>query len=283
MNRLTPYCQLASIERVGKAETNDEIYRTWIRAESCSNENEDRLCDNACIIAATTTTSTIQLVGVLGIKLPIRKWPLSTIAGITSIIIYLSFTMASYLLYPGSFSPFTNGLSELGNSSVNLSGAILYRLGGALAGLALIPFLLGFYRWYAGRGRVRNLLVAAQISGGVGAIALVMAGIFSIDNFAPHSFWSAIVFIAFDFFLALSGAALLYRPLQIRWLACFAIGAAIVDFSVGVFLNTFVGEWITVALLLMYVGLISYYFGEKKIPAKAAEKPNLGRRFPGAR
>lgn len=189
-----------------------------------------------------------------------RSWSLSYLAGVAAIGFYLSLSVVSFLAFPGSFSPLSNWLSDLGNVNVNTSGAFFYRLASITAGLALIPFFIGFRRWYK-NGRVRSLLLFAQISGIVGAFSLVMTGIFSINNPAPHSFWSAVLFIVFDFLLVFSGIAFLKSHWRMRHVAYLSFSGAIVDFIFGTIFNTPVGEWITVSLLLVYVGVLAYYLG----------------------
>jgi len=67
------------------------------------------------------------------------KCPIGSFAGIAVIVLYCVFTFSSWALYPTAYSPVTNWLSDLGNSTNNPHGAILYNLGCILTGIALFP------------------------------------------------------------------------------------------------------------------------------------------------
>jgi hypothetical membrane protein len=67
------------------------------------------------------------------------KWPLSSVAGATVIVLYCAFTFSSWALFPTAYNPITNWLSDLGNSSYNPRGAILYNLGCIFTGIAYSP------------------------------------------------------------------------------------------------------------------------------------------------
>jgi hypothetical membrane protein len=76
------------------------------------------------------------------------KWPLSSLSGAAVIVLYCVFTFSSWALYPTPYNPATNWLSDLGNSTYNPTGAILYNLGCIFTGIALFPFFIGMYKWY---------------------------------------------------------------------------------------------------------------------------------------
>jgi len=67
------------------------------------------------------------------------KWPMSSVAGMTVIILYCVFTFSSLVLFPTAHNPITNWLSDVGNSLYNPRGVILYNLGCILTGIALLP------------------------------------------------------------------------------------------------------------------------------------------------
>jgi hypothetical membrane protein len=72
-----------------------------------------------------------------------RRPTLAAVAGALSILVYLCFTLISYAYYPAAFNPRDNWLSDLGNGSLNPSGALIYRLGCALTGVLLALFFIG--------------------------------------------------------------------------------------------------------------------------------------------
>jgi hypothetical membrane protein len=82
-------------------------------------------------------------------ELDCMKLPISSMAGIAVIILYCVFTFSSWALFSTTYSPVTNWLSDLGNSSpmYNPRGAILFDLGCILTGIALFPFFIGLYEW----------------------------------------------------------------------------------------------------------------------------------------
>ena len=102
------------------------------------------------------------------------KWPISSFAGIAVIVLYCVFTFSSWALYPTAYNPVANWLSDLGNSTNNPNGAILYNLGCILTGIALFPFFVGFYKWYTEEKHRRTSIVVTQIVGCLAALSLIM-------------------------------------------------------------------------------------------------------------
>jgi len=116
------------------------------------------------------------------------KWPISFISGIAVIVIYCTFTFTSLALYPTSYSPVTNWLSDLGNSSFNPAGAVFYNTGCILTGIALFPFFAGLYKWYTHEKWRKISLIVTQIVGFLAAFSLIMIGVFSEDYVEQHVF-----------------------------------------------------------------------------------------------
>jgi hypothetical membrane protein len=120
----------------------------------------------------------------------LNAWPILSVAAVFVIAFYLVFTGISISLFPTSFSPVVNFLSDLGNSTLSPNGAWFYDAGCVLTGLALFPFYFGFYKWYT-RGTWRKVgMIGTQFVGFLSAFSLIMIGVFSEDNLAPHLFWS---------------------------------------------------------------------------------------------
>ncbi|MBD3339254.1 MAG: hypothetical protein GF353_09095 [Candidatus Lokiarchaeota archaeon] len=76
------------------------------------------------------------------------KYKILCLLGVSVILIYCLMTFISVSLFPSSFSPVDNWLSDLGNSSYNPNGAIFYNLGCILTGIALFPFFGSMVVWY---------------------------------------------------------------------------------------------------------------------------------------
>jgi hypothetical protein len=105
--------------------------------------------------------------------------------------------------------------------------------------------------------RVRIFLFLAQLFGWVAAGALIMTGIFSEGGHASHSLWSNVLYISFGTAVFLSGWAFLYYPGFSRRLSYFAFIVILIDWIMSAFNRTHFLEWIMVALLLLYVGVVS--------------------------
>jgi hypothetical protein len=180
-------------------------------------------------------------------------------AGALAVVTYVSLAVASYAHYPTAFNPRDNWLSDLGNVSLNPSGALLYRLDAILVGVLLAVFFLGFgFMASKQETRVRIFLFLAQLCGSIAAGALILTGIFSEGTHASHSFWSVVLYIAFGTAVFLSGWAFLHYPGFPRSLSYFAFSVTVLDWIMAAFNKTYFLEWIMVALLLLYVGIVSY-------------------------
>jgi hypothetical membrane protein len=180
------------------------------------------------------------------------------ISGFACIAVYLSFTVAARAFYPTSFDPAGNWLSDLGNPSLNPSGAVLYRLGCILTGLLLVSFFvaLGFLR--AGRPKRVSIYTAiAQALGAVSGLALVLTGIFSEGNHSSHSFWSAVLYISFGTAVFFVGLAFVFMPGFSRSLSYLAFAITACDWVMAAFNTTRFLEWIVVTLMLVFVAALA--------------------------
>lgn len=191
-----------------------------------------------------------------GVKM---KWPLSFMAGISAILVYLVFTVISYLQFPDSYGPLTNWLSDLGNPQTNPQGAVYYNLGCILTALVLVGFYLGLRRWNI-NSRNSLLMSIALAAGALASISLVLAALFPLGaNTTMHAFWSKMVSVFLGFFLTFSATALLRRPGFPKWIVYYAFGAATVNFVYGAFLpSVFVAEWISLGMFALYVFMLAY-------------------------
>lgn len=55
----------------------------------------------------------------------VHRLPFAFVGGSAGVVAYLACTFAAYLLYPRSFGPLDNWLSDLGNANFNPRGALL--------------------------------------------------------------------------------------------------------------------------------------------------------------
>jgi hypothetical membrane protein len=191
------------------------------------------------------------------------KWPISSFAGIAVIVLYCVFTFSSWALYPTAYSPVTNWLSDLGNSTYNPNGAILYNAGCILTGIALFLFFIGLYKWYADEKRFRTPLLVAQAVGCMTAFSLIMIGVFSEDSGWPHHLWSQVFFILNLAILIQIGSILFTHPRYIRAIAYYGYVVAAINLMLLLLPNMPLLEWFTVFTALGYVSLLSYNMARK--------------------
>ncbi len=186
------------------------------------------------------------------------KWPISSLSGVVVIVLYCVFTFSSWALFPTAYSPVTSWLSDLGNSTYNPKGAIIYDLGCIFTGIALFPFFIGMYKWYTTEKWRKTALLLTQAVGCAAAFALTMIGVFSEDAGPLHSLWSDIFFLLNLIVLVLMGASLFTHPRHIKAIAGYGFIVAVINLTFLFVSNTPLLEWFTVFTALGYVGLLSY-------------------------
>ena len=186
------------------------------------------------------------------------KWQVSSIAGAAVIILYCVFTFSSWALYPTPYSPVTNWLSDLGSSTSNPNGAIVYNLGCILTGIALFPFFIGMFKWYTTEKWRKTALMISQGIGCAAGFALIMIGVFSEDAGYLHGLWSDIFFLLNLIVLVSVGASLYTHPHYRKAIAGYGFIVAIINLAFVFVANTPLLEWFTVFTALGYVGLLSY-------------------------
>jgi len=177
--------------------------------------------------------------------------------------LYCIFTFTSIALFPPPFSALDNWLSDLGNSSYNPNGAILYNLGCILTGIILFPFFIGLIKWYTDEFWYKNFIRIIQCIGCFSGFALIMIGIYSEDFIAPHVFWSEVFFNVNLTVLMLSSLTLYFHPDFIKWISIYGIIVAVINLLFVFFLGTPILEWFTVFSALGYVGLIVFNMYQK--------------------
>lgn len=186
------------------------------------------------------------------------KWPISCIAGIAVIVLYCVFTFTSWALYPTAYNPVDNWLSDLGNSSYNPRGAILFNVGCILTGIALFPFFIGLYKWYTDEKWRNVMLIVTQVIGSLAAFSLIMIGVFSEDFGALHSLWSMVFFLLNLVVLIMVSVSLFTHPGYVKPISYFGFLVAAINLLFVVAYSTPLFEWFTVFSALGYVGLLVY-------------------------
>lgn len=171
---------------------------------------------------------------------------------------YLLLTVLAFLRYPGSFSPRSNWLSDLGNRSLSPQGSPYYNAGIFIAGSLLAAFFisLGATRM-PGRKAQNSMLLLTQIFGIGGSLAMIMTGVFSIDSPHAHSLCSEFLRIGLGTAFGFSVAAFAYRPGIKKWILVVGVLTTLTDLTVSVLYNkTQILEWPVITLFLLYCLLL---------------------------
>lgn len=158
------------------------------------------------------------------VKLTLANWPLSCVIGILIIFITYIALFISIALAPPPFSPLTNYMSSLGNSSYNPNGAIIYNSAVIISGVLFLLFFIGLFQWYSDRKRDKTILITTQIIGFLLAIIFTLTGFYSEDFRPQHVFWSIIAGI-FGFLANVSLAYYLVKQEEaIKTISYFVFG-----------------------------------------------------------
>lgn len=181
----------------------------------------------------------------------------SWLASICLVLFYLAFSLIAFWNFPGSFSPLSNWLSDLGSKEFNPNGAVFYNIGIVLGGASSVAFFLGFSTWKMKGKKIQNIMVLlAQVFGILGGISMILSAIFPITAKEIHSFLSASLYIFFGTAFAFVVFALRYYAKFPRWLLALGILTVVVNFVWSVILNIYPLEWATVGLFLLFILLI---------------------------
>lgn len=183
-----------------------------------------------------------------------KKWPISVVSGLFAIIVFWSFAFISMAFFPGTYNPFVNWMSNLGNPNLNPEGAIYFNIGIIAAGIALFPFFIGLYEWYIGSKRNKRLTILTQLSGLYCAFAMIMCGVFPENYFLIHIFWSISLFTVSVLTFLLPSIAL-YKYKFTRSVAKFGFSAAAINLVLWIFIIPIM-EWITILLSFLFIGVI---------------------------
>ncbi|TXT58104.1 MAG: conserved membrane protein of unknown function [Promethearchaeota archaeon] len=211
-----------------------------------------------------------------------RIFKISIISGFLTVILYISFTLLSWALFPNPATPFNHWLSDLGRFQVPADGspvwdpetlelfsgpsqynpgAIWYNLGCIFTGISLFPFFLGFLKLKEEESKMNRRLISGTISVGfASAFALIMIGIFFEDWGDIHHFWTILFFILMLIVKILAGI-ITWRLDFKKAVPIYAWIIIIFDLIVIFTNNSFaIIEWISVFTGLALVGIIAYNF-----------------------
>jgi hypothetical membrane protein len=194
------------------------------------------------------------------------KIPVSSLAAPAAVIIFCAFLALSATRFPGGFSPLDTGMSDLGNPQLNPDGAGIFNTGCMIAGVPLVVFFAGLYKWYTDE-LWRNLFVAgAQLAGVATGVSLIMSGHYPALFVNEHFLWSTALFVSLFVALLLANAGLLTHWKYSNWVGY--IGMASVALMAVALAARFatgappVFEWASLAIALAWtiaVGLDMYF------------------------
>ncbi|MFW9877774.1 MAG: DUF998 domain-containing protein [Candidatus Thorarchaeota archaeon] len=191
-------------------------------------------------------------------KLNLVNLPVSCIFGILNIVISWTSAIISISLAPAPFNPLNNYMSNLGNSSLNPDGAIIYNSSVIISGILFIIFFIGLYQWYTSLITDKILLKSTQILGILLSFTIIMTGIFSEDFKRQHIFWSIIAGIL-GFLVNVSIALYLFKQRESNKIISYTIIALIGLYIILLFIistKNVLTEWVVrilgdISLILM--------------------------------
>jgi len=184
---------------------------------------------------------------------------LTVYLGPAATLIYILFAGNAWLAYPNTFGPANNNwLSDLGNRDLNPNGSEFYVIGCIATGVLVGASFVGLLAWSQSSTRVqRYLLTFVQIAGLLGAVAIVMTAVYTIDQFEAHQFWSRVINVGFAVALFVSPFALRRRGTRL-WplIAISALGYCSIVARL-VFPDAHWLEWPSIGFLLIYMWVIA--------------------------
>ncbi|TFG08673.1 MAG: DUF998 domain-containing protein [Promethearchaeota archaeon] len=190
------------------------------------------------------------------------KWPISCIAGILILVVGWIYISISISLFPGSFSPLNNYVSDLGNYSLNPRGALIYNIGMIIGGVFMFIYFLFLYIFYPENNRGRTLLSLTRVFGFLSSFAIIMVAIYSEDFWTAHVFWSAVLFVLLFLINITGGLFFLNHPDSMRKIGYFNLLVAAFHVSYLFILdpNFIILEWINTILGHVSMALAVYNY-----------------------
>lgn len=208
-----------------------------------------------------------------------ENWSISSITGLSAVILFCVFTFTAAALFPGIVNPLYVWLSNLGNVDLNPSGAIFFNLGCMITGLILIPFFIGLYDWKPDKTWAKVILILGIILGIFASISLIMVGVFPETHIKQHVLAASGVFGSLFLIIILLSIALYNHPKFAHWVAYFGLIAVIIDLTFKYLLSQYKDilavlnptipvpgiEWASVFASLAWVGFLAYIMKKNQV------------------
>ncbi|TFG01079.1 MAG: DUF998 domain-containing protein [Promethearchaeota archaeon] len=203
-----------------------------------------------------------------------KKHPISVVSGIAAIVIFWSFILFAFALYPGGFNPLENWMSDLGNLVKNPNGAYFFNLGCIISGICLFFFFIGLYEWYIGGIRNKILTILTQFAGFISALSLMMIGFSPINYFKSHMFW-ALIFFTVSSFVSFFPSVALYKFKFTRNTAKFGFLVCAFNVFFRFFVTIPIFEWIAIFLSFSFILVIIYSMQKRVKRFRAVRNGNI--------
>ncbi|MCE5213357.1 MAG: DUF998 domain-containing protein [Methanobacterium sp.] len=209
------------------------------------------------------------------------RWLYLNLLGLLAFIVFTVFTLTSLTLYPTTYTPLYDWLSNLGNVILNPKGAIFFNLGCIITGLILIPFIVNFHRWNPQQRYQKILIYSVIILGIYACISLIGVGLFPETHIKMHILAASGVFGTLFLMIIIFTIALKDHPQFMRIVALWGVIAIITDLIFVILLRLpqyhdsladfhptipLPGlEWASVYASLIWIALISYNMYKKLV------------------
>lgn len=209
------------------------------------------------------------------------RWMYLNLLGLVALVVFTVFTLTSLALYPTTYTPLYDWLSNLGNVFLNPKGAIFFNLGCIITGLILIPFILNVHRWNPTRRYQKILVYFVIILGIYACVSLIGVGVFPETNIKMHIIAASGVFGTLFLMIILLTIALKDQPHFMRKVTFWGFIAILTDLIFVIILRLpqyhdaladfqptipLPGlEWASVYTSLIWIALLSYNMYQKRI------------------
>ncbi|WP_424358302.1 hypothetical protein [Methanocella sp. MCL-LM] len=137
---------------------------------------------------------------------------------VAALAVYVLCTIVSIIRFGQIMHPLSNWISDLGSTTINPDGALVYNAGLVLTGLLMIPFVLSFGTWHIGPGWSRYTLILAEIVGLGFCLGMILLGIFSEESGTVHLRLSELVYATLTLMILLVNVALLRNVRYKLWI-----------------------------------------------------------------
>jgi hypothetical membrane protein len=180
-------------------------------------------------------------------------------SGAIAIAVFIAFNLISFYLYPFSYNPARNWLSDLGDPLKNPAGWTIYNLGNVIAGIFLIIFCSSFSKHAPeNKGLEKNIRLAQKL-GAAAALFFIMAAIVPRGT---NSRWHVIFSMIFLVLISLSFILLSIEikknknaPQALGIYGLFMIPVTLIIYLITG--NIYISEFMCLAFFSVYIILIS--------------------------